>query len=154
LELAQFIPHARIFFTTLEYFHLKFKFRMISFSHDDLKFLDKEDSFMENDPLATSNSQILTTTMEASIPTTLPPTSKMKNSNEVEISHHGITPTSTAITCEFHLNNIPGDSPGFSAGGCKHVKNKSYGQFRGEKRNAVISLLDGDLKSTTPSELN
>ena len=29
----------------------------------------------------------------------------------------------------------------------------SYGQFRGEKRNAVISLLDGDSKSTTPSEL-
>ena len=74
---------------------------MNSFSHDDLNFLDEEDSFMENlenDP----------------------------TSNEVEISHHGITPTSTAITCDFHLNNIPGDSPGFSAGGCKHVKNKSY----------------------------
>ena len=45
-----------------------------------------------------------------------------------------IAPSSKTVSCELNFKNIPGDSPGFYAGGFKHAKNKSHGQFRGKKR--------------------
>ena len=70
-------------------------------------------------------------------------------SNSINI----ITPSSTTVSCEFHFKNIPSDSPWFFEGGCKHAKNKSYEKFRENKRKEIISLLDKDSNSTTPSDL-
>ena len=63
-----------------------------------------------------------------------------------------VTLTSRTVIVEFQFKNTTSYFLGFSVGGSKHQNGTICNKFRENKRREVISLIEGESKTATPSQ--